>query len=450
MFHIFINMSSRYLELAPTNKTTDDKYSFKKGVAQVNFSIPEGQHVLDPTSVRLVGDVRFYKNDADATPDGNLAISSRLGVWSCFQQLIWRSGKFQTTLSHEKNWNRWLSSYLSLTSGFEDSIGHLSQSALTMPNWEVSRESVVAQDTRQSFCCHLPCSILQSGSSIPLTRNTIGSLDLSIMLESDAMVMNVLPADNSTAPDTSAFIGSYYELSNLKLVCSVITPPPDELSRLMSQKEGAMTFQSVHSFYDTSNSAQLQVAMNFGLQKVKSLYVNMIPSDQLNNLGADSFATLTPINTDGTLADIKKVSLLRGGTLYPKLFPRDTNIKETTTTISADPVLFRDYVNSVVDFDKIRHLQGSLANVNRNYVGGIVGGAETGIPYQLVPNGGVVQGVGINYDNFLDGPGINLSQEQFGLAIECGLTSNNSQSLFLFVNSETSVLYDQQGIQVRQ
>jgi hypothetical protein len=445
-------MSSRYLELAPTNKTTDDKYAFKKGVAQVNFDIPEGNFVLDPSSVRIVGDIRFYKNDADATPVDTeaLAISSRLGVWSCFQQLIWRSSKFQTTISHEKNWNRWLASYLALSSGFEDSVGHFSESALTFPNFETSKRSIVAKDTRQSFCVHLPCGLLQSGQSIPLTSNTLGGLSLSIMLESDAQVLQVLPTDFATSPATAGFTSAYYELSNLKLVCSVITPPPDELSRLMSQKEGQMTFQSVHSFYDTSTSSQLQVAMNFGLQRVKSLYISMIPSDKLNNLAADSFGTLGAINTDGTLADITKVSILRGGTLFPKLYPRDTNVKEITDTMSADPVVTRDYVNSVVAFDKIKHCLASTSTSNRNYVGSIVGGNNTGIPYQLVNDGGVVQGIGVNFDNYLNGVGVELAKQPFSVALECNLTSNNSQSLFLFVNAETTLLFDQSGVQVRQ
>jgi len=443
-------MSSRYLELSPSNKTTDDKYSFKKGVAQINWTIPEGNYVLDPTSVRIVGEVRYYKDESGTAPVSGeaLATSARLGVWSCFQQLIWRSSKHQTTLSHERNWNRWLSSYLSLTSSTtDDALSHFSESALTMPNYETHKESVVVGNTTKEFCVHLPCSLLNANQSIPLTGNTLGGLDLSIMLESDAMALQVLPANFTTEPAIANFTGAHYELSNIKLVCSVITPPPDQLSRLLSQKEGSMTIQSVHSYYDTANSQNLQMSMNFALNKVKSLYVNFLPSNKLNNLANDSFATLDPINLDGTIADIKKVSILRGGTLFPKLFPRDCNIKETPDTINADPILFKDYVNSVVAFDKATHIQGSTANTNRGYVGKPTG---KGIPYQLVNNGGVVSGLGVNFDNFLGGSGVDMNSVPFGLAIESNLTSNNSQSLFIYVNAETTILYNQTGIQVLQ
>ena len=446
-------MSSRYLELAPSNKTTDDKYAFKKGVAQINWTIPEGNYVLDPTSVRIVGDIRYYKDEAGTAPIAGEALTSsaRLGVWACFQQLIWRSSKHQTTLSHERNWNRWLSSYISLTSSTtDDALSHFSESALTLPNYEAHKRSVVAGNAIHSFCCHLPCSMLNSGASIPLTGNTLGGLDLSIMLESDAMALQVLPANFSTDPAVAGFEGAYYEMSNIKLVCSVITPPPDQLSRLLSQKEGSMTIQAIHSYYDTANSQNLQLSMNFALNKVKSLYVNFIPSNKLNNLANDSFATLDPMNTDGIIADILKISVLRGGTLFPKLFPRDCNIKEEIDTMMPDPILIKDYINSVVAFDKATHIQGSLANANRNYVGKVVGGVDTGIPYQLVNNGGVVAGVGVNFDNFLGGSGVDMNSVPFGLAIESNLTTNNSQSLFVYVNAETTILFNQSGIQVLQ
>ena len=441
-------MSSRYLELRPTNSTNDDKYAFKHGVAQINFTIPEGNYVLDPTSVRIVGDIRYYKNESGDAPVGTEALTSsaRLGVWACFQQLIWRSSKHQTTLSHERNWNRWLSSYLSLSSGTtDDALSHFSESALTLPNYEAHKRSVVAGATTSSFCVHLPCSLLNSNQSIPLTGNTLGGLDLSIMMESDAMALQVLPADFSTDPAVAGFEGAYYEFSNIKLVCSVITPPPDQLSRLLSQSEGSMTLQSVHSYYDTANSQNLQMSMNFALNKVKSLYVNFLPSNKLNNLANDSFATIDPMNTDGSIANILKLSILRSGTLFPKLFPRDTNIKENPDTINADPILFKDYVNSVVAFDKATHIQGSTANANRNYVGKATG---KGIPYQLVGDGGVVSGIGVNFDNFLGGSGVDLNAVPFGLAIESDLTSNNSQSLFIYVNAETTILFNQTGIQV--
>jgi hypothetical protein len=447
-------MSSRYLELAPTNKTTDNKYSFKKGVAQLNFTIPEGNYVLDPSSVRLVGNITFFKND-NAVPDKPapgeaLSISGRIGVYSVMKDLVWRSSKHQTTISHERNYNRWMSSYLGITAGMEDSIGHLGEQALTMPNYEAVKKSVVGRDTVSSFCVPLICGLLNSGQSLPLTGNTLGGLDLSVNMESDAMALQVLPANFSSDPSTADFLSAFYELDDVKLVCSVITPPPDQLSRLLSQKQGAITYQSIHSFYDTANSNNIQLSMNFGLKKVKSLFINVISSDKLNNIGQDSFATLPPINSDGTQASVQKISFLRGGTLFPKMFPRDTNVKETINTIAQDPVLFRDYINAVTKYDVNRHTLGGIVNTNRGWLGKVVGGVNKGVPYQFVNNGGVFWGIGLNYENYLGGSGVDLSAQNFGLAMDCDLTSSNSQSLFVFVNAESSILWSESGVMLMQ
>ncbi len=451
-------MTSRYLELTPSNKTTDDKYSFKEGVAQINWTIPEGNFVLDPHSIRICGDVRFYKDNANPptapTNADALSLNSRIGVYSLFNSLIWRSSKHQTTISHERNYNRWLSSYMGISAGFEDNISHLSQTALTIPNYEQEKRAVVVGSELKSFCVHLPCGLLNAGQSLPLTSNTLGGLDLSIMLESDAQALQVLPGDFSTDPDIANYVGAHYELSNIKLLCSVITPPPDQLSRLLSSKQGAMSYQSIHSYYDTANSNNVQVSMNFGLSKAKSLFVNMIPSDRLNNLGADGLATLSPVNLDGSLADVQQISTLRGGTIYPKLFPRDTNFKETTDTIMIDPVIFKDYINSISDVNRNRRLIGGIVNANRGYLGkvAVVGGVNKnhGTPYQFVNDGGVFYGIGVNYENFIGGSGIDLSKEQWGLNLQCNLTSSNAQSLFIFVNAESTILWTESGVQLVQ
>ena len=96
-----------------------------------------------------------------------------------------------------------MSSYLAITGGMEDSLGHLSESALTLPNFEACKESVVCKPEKSSFCVPLICGLLNAGSSIPLTPNTLGSLDLSIMLESDSQALQVLPADFENDPDVA-------------------------------------------------------------------------------------------------------------------------------------------------------------------------------------------------------------------------------------------------------
>lgn len=444
-------MSSRYLELSPSNKTTDNLYSFKKGVAQITFDIPAGNYLLDPDSVRISGSVRLYKDSAGTVPAANhseyLNLDSRLGIWSVMQQVIWRSSKFQTTLEHNRHYNRWLSSYLPVTAGQDDTLGHLSQSALVLPNYELEKRSVVDIGEDNHFCVHMPCGLLRGGNAINLMENALGGLSLTIMLESDSQVLNVDPADATTPPVIATYADAMYELKDVKLLCSVITPPPDQLSQLMKQTTGSLNFQTIHSYYDTANSMNIQSAMNFGLSKVKSMFVNIIASQNLNNFAEKSFATLMPMNSDGTVANVKNMSWLKGGTTYPRLYPVDTNYYDTPTTSMVDPVVIRDFLNAIASWDVNKSLTANSANTTRC----ITGKADNiGTPYYFVIDGGPIYGWGVNFENYLGGSGINLTRDNFGFAVDCDLLTNNAQSLFYFVNAESNVVWNQNGVQVLQ
>ena len=436
----------RYLELAVSNKTTDNKYSYRNGIAQLNFQIPEGNYMLDPTSVRICGGIRFYtgldKTNASNVPGAaggkdELTISSRLNVYSCFQQLILRSLTHQTSIEHCRHYNQFLSSYLPLTTNLQDSAGHLNQSALIFPNYEVNRTTTVNKDEPNHFCVHLPSGVM-NGDLIPMARDWgISGLDLTIMLENDAQALHTL--------DGSAdYTDSWYEFEDLKLVCKVIEPSVDELSKLMSGGGGSLTYQSISSYYDTAMSSNIQANFNLGLSKVRSCFIKIITSDKLNNVAEDGFATLCPVDIGGAQAPINQVQWLKGGSIFPKHFPINTNVRDVALTPVADPELIRDFINSVLSFDKLQHLNAKVYNTNRGWIGTTSGTAGT--PYQLVADSGVVDGLGIKYDGLL-GSGVDFSSENWGVNIDCGLTTANSQSLFIFVNSEQSLVFNKNGVQ---
>jgi hypothetical protein len=441
--------TSRVLQIDPTNSTTSGIYSFRSGQAQVNFDIPQGNYLLDPTSVRLEGGIKFYKNATD-TPNQNnselLSINSRLGVYSVIQQLILKSTKNQSNLEHIRHYNRWMSSYMSLASSPQDHLSHYSMSSLTGNNFNETKIGVVDNNVPQDFCIHLPCGMFNSlRQGIPLTQNTLGGLSLTLMLENDQQALQVLPADNSTPPVITNFTQAHYELSGLRLVCRVLTPPIDQLSKLMNMKQGVFNIQTINSYYDTAQSSNIQLALNLQLSKVKSLYMNFIKSSNLNNLGQDGFTTGFMSKDDGSIVDIKSVQAFKGGLSFPKHFPNDTNFSKSSNVVLPDPEISKDYINSVVDYNKTRtgFMSGDTAGRNVSFIAN-----DEGTAYQLVQDGGIVYGLGFNFENYIGGSGINLKGEQFGLHLDTTNDDGSAQSIFLFVNAETTIMYNENGIQV--
>ena len=41
-----------------------------------------------------------------------------------------------------------------------------------------------------------------------------------------------------------------------------------------------------------------------------------------------------------------------------------------------------------------------------------------------------------------------MDKQQLGISVECGLTSSNAHSIFIFVNAETQLIYNENGVQV--
>ena len=68
---------------------------------------------------------------------------------------------------------------------------------------------------------------------------------------------------------------------------------------------------------------------------------------------------------------------------------------------------------------------------------------------QIIPDGGQVWGLGMSYDS-LGGAGSDFTTQNWGLTIDSNLTTDHPQSVFIFVNSEINVVFNNNGIQIIQ
>lgn len=440
-------MSNRYLEVAVSNKTSDSKMSFHKGIANLIFQLPSINATLIPGSVRICGKLRFYKDDEDppTAAGGVQTADERLGVYGAFQSLTTRSIKHQQTIENIRHYAHFLKNFLPLATSREDADTHWSQSSLELSNFNLYSKNVVTQDAENEFCVPLPCGLFNGTQDIPLGENMLGGLEIVLALASDSQMIY------SNTGDDSTIASAWYEFSDLKLVCEVRDYTPDELSRLMKKASSGFTYQSISSYYDTINSQSANIVFNLGLSKVRSVFTSFIPSEYLNNRKQNGYATLMPSNKAGTQAPISKVVWTKGGTMYPKMYELNTNLRESPKSIQCDPVVIKDYVSAVRLFHDNDSLQLGKTTTNRDVIMTNNTTDKNLVQYTKVPNGGFSWGLGITYDH-LGGQGADFSNpgSQFGLNMELDLTTNSPQSVFLFVNSEINVLFNQNGIQVIQ
>ena len=55
--------TSRYIEIRPDNIPADGKISFKNGFPVLSFTISAQDGLLDPSTIRIVGDFAAYKDN---------------------------------------------------------------------------------------------------------------------------------------------------------------------------------------------------------------------------------------------------------------------------------------------------------------------------------------------------------------------------------------------------
>lgn len=436
---------STHQEIVPSNITSDGKLSYYNGQPTIQFLIGEQDRFIKPGTLRLVGEFTVWKDAAGTTlpveADG-IRMNERLGVNAVIDQLTIFSQKSSQVMETINHHNRMMSSYLSVTQSLDDFAGHTYETSLRFPNFKGQELGVITNTQadqasgKNEFCIPLVCGLFLGKDPIPLSGQWgVGGLRIEIQLAPDS---NVLFSADNTATN---LLNAHYELSNVRLICEVDSPEPDQLSQLMSNPTNTFVYNSITSYYQTINSANANLNFNLALSKVLGAYMNVVPASHINNLTRDGLATLPFTNSDGSVAVVEQAVFTRGGERYPLQYNLDTTQKETPGNETMDSQLARNYINSVMSFQRVA--RSSVTTSNYKYF------AMTDNYKQAkeLKDGGSAYGLGISYDSISD-QGINFSQMPFGVQLQLRLTSDSPQSIFLFVHSKQTCLSTPQGIQV--
>ena len=438
--------SNQHLEIIPSNITSDGTLSFKNGQPVVQFIIGEQERYLIGQSLRLCGKFTAFRTDgALSTSATQLRMNEQLGIYSCFNELHISSQKTAQSIETIRHYPRMMSSYLGVTSSLQDGISHLNETALIDMNFALQQRGVVENPTQlnasggNSFCCPLVCGLLNGTQPIPLSGAWgVGGLDISIHLSPDSNVF----FSNTSA--TTNINNAFYELSDVKLICEVMTPAPDQLSQIMKQTQNVFEYNSIVSQYNTINSRNGVLNFPLGVSKCMGVFINFVPASHINNLSFDGLATLPPTNSDGTRAEVSQLIFTRGGERFPLEYNVDTLQKDDTTNERMDAQLVRNYMNAVMGFTKIERTNVSPFN---NFYEDYGSGANLYDFAKQVVEGGAKFGIGVNYDQ-ISGAGVSFKDVPFGLQMTSDISTDSPQGVFLFAHCKNTVVSTPQGIQV--
>ena len=440
-------MTSRQITIRPDNINSDGKISFKNGFPTISFTIQAQNGILDPKSIRINGNVQFYRDNL-STPTpvqsgdaDKLTMDNTLGVYNLWDQLTIRHVKSHQIVESIKHYARFMKTYTQVGSSLcGDLVAHMSESALCMPNPEAFFESVMANNAngsrKNNFSAHLPCGFLQSGSPINLMESSFGAVQIVLDLTPD---LQALFCKSGTATNLA---NAHYEFENLNLTCEIADVTQDQMASVSKQTSGVYEFNSITSLYTTINSTNAQLQFALGLKNLQSVFMNFIASANINNIAQNGMSTTYPCKSNGDLAHFTRVQFLRGGQKYPASFDFTTNIDEDPNVEVVDPELLKYFVDSVIPEYMTNRSAISNLNNNRGYKVTATGSDS----YLLEAGGGSCFGLGMKYSQFNTGQ--DFSNQQWGCSLESTLTDDSPQSVFLYFKAKTTLVYNENGLQI--
>ena len=436
--------SNQHLEIVPSNITSNGTLSFKGGQPIIQFIIGEQERYLIGQSLRLTGKFTAFSSDgAISTSATGLRMNEQIGIYSCFNELHISSQRTAQSIETIRHYPRMMSSYLGVTSSLQDGISHLDETALIDMNFGVHQKGVIENPTglttKNSFCVPLVCGLLNGTTPIPLSSAWgVGGLDISIHLSPDSNVFF------SSGSDTTSIAGAFYELSDVRLVCEVMTPAPDQLSQIMSQTQNVFEYNSITSMYNTINSRNGVLNFPLGVSKCLGVFLNFVPASHINNLAFDGTATLPPTNSNGTRAEVTQLIFTRGGERFPLEYNVDTLQKDDATNITMDPQIVRNYMNAVMGFGKIERTNVSPYN---NFYEDYTEGTNSYLYAKKIRDGGSKFGIGVNYDA-ISGEGVSFADVPFGIQMTSDISTDSPQGVYLFAHCKNTIVSQSGSIQV--
>ena len=432
-------MSNHNVEIVPSNVTANGSISFKEGNPVIQFILGEQDRMLLGQSIRFTGKFRTLLTNASSSTSAtsNLAMSEKLGVYSCIDTLTIKSQRTGQTIESIRHYNRFLASYLPAINSMDDNMSHLYESALILPNYEAQTQSVVnipsSSSTQNHFCMSLPCGLFNGGQPLPLMAEAVGGLLIEIHLSPDSQVFHT-----SGDTDSASYTESLYEFSDVSLVAELADPDPDQLQMIKTQQSGTYEYNSLSSYYQTINSANGIINFQLGLKRVLGVFANIVPAAHINNLLYDGLATLYPTNTGGSSADIKELFFTRNGSKFPIDFNINTLQQTDAKNRTIDSQIMYNYMNAILKF----------ADMTRTSIGPVNSRLSDATRFDKdFADGGCAFGVGVAFDNISD-QGVDFSNVNFGINMSLDLTTDSPQSFFVFVHSKQTLVFGPQGLQV--
>jgi hypothetical protein len=466
-------MSVEYFNIEPINRSTSGVYSYDNGSPVIQFAIGDVEKYLIGQSLRIQFDFTIKNNAGGAVTGTEVGVSSSNGLHSVFQQVDISSYKSNLMLESIRNYNKCVTTLYNAGFCDQEELVDRGTNEGVSPSQQFNNENVgiynIANQA-QSFTLPLYTGLLQS-QPVFLGQNALMGLKINL---------NLAPSSNVLARETGSATYTY-ELSNVRLIGMYYNPTEDEFvagrikSSFISKYEGMMRAQgvnptsdeletawsdvqdisqgksqppyeyySISGFVDSLNSANSSHSLNLGLSRVRSVFMNFMPSTYINNFAYDSQVARNFTDDGGNITPVTEFKTSRAGVLFPCRFNLTSNASQNISNYHINDrrsAMYQSLVNAVKPFYENHYQSGSFKNAldSTQQFFGVVADDT------LVAK---TQGLGINFSN-ISNVGVDFSFAPLQFEI---VTKNDNapvnHTIFLFAINRNTLVFEGNNVRV--
>lgn len=438
-------------EILPSNQPANNTYSFRGSNPIVEMTIPAQAKFLRPSSVRINGTLRINtsggalinNNTLKAETLQQVELNSRVGVHSCFQNVVLSSEATNQSLEAIRQYGRLVSTLLSSTHSDQDFMGEKSNVAV-MNGLNNSSCNLINNEIR--FSIPLYCGLLQGGNPIPLSMNGINGLKIKLELASDQQVLKGTNANTGS--------GAFYQLKDISVSGDLLVPDDKGQASLSVAGSGAFQYNSYSSLYSVLNSNDSTQTYNLANSQVLSVFHTFLPVSHSNNYGQDGFTNNGLLNTDAngvnytTACNLKKVSFSRGGVKLGLDY--EVDVEQNAIQGLPEAQILQQYLNAFQEFDSLSRM------INNKQL--LSYGGKDKVPYKDVLTfarqvgvdadaGARNFGIGLAMDRVSD-MGMSFKGQSYATRIVSDLDGKSPNAIYSFILAKNTLQYSPQGVMV--
>ena len=423
----------------PANQPANNQYVYA-GNPVISFELPNSNVLLDPSTLRLTGRIRYLTGSV--TDTAAVRLDQYLGINSCFENVAWSSKHSRAVIERINHYPKLLQSILPATNSLSGFMSDMQCQNMTTQELAFQNKAFSARmNTTQgiSFCTPVYTGLtMASGNRLPLMQ--LGGLILSIDIASNQAVFT---RNNTDSPE--------YILEDLSLVGSYYTPDVEEREALANNLEGELEMNVFSSLFSVVQSTVHSSTFSLGMKELVSCFFSFVPASYINNYANNQYQNMRLSDQGGTAIPTNsnqcvKLNFLQSGIQKPFLFELDV------LAGSNEGQLQQYYLMALKKLEELAKV-GISASTNdpRTQPGTQLGG---GFPLstnsQINALNKINYTLGIPYDLLSDATGVDFNGKPLTINVRSTLDDATANAMYLFTLNKVAVIYNPQGLGVVQ